>query len=262
MKLSKRNVALIIALCSAFSLAFSLLFTKAIEQSSSVVNIPQLMNYQGRLTDNGNPITGSVIITFSIYDVPTGGSPLWTETQNVTVTNGIFNVLLGSANPLTPSVFSSGETYLGIQIEGNSEVQPRQQFVSAAYAFFANNANTVNGQTPAEILASHTQDVPHMLVFVGSAGWTWEYQQRESTTTAPQQAKMAIINTRFESSNVYYYGQIMLAKEGCTSAGQTWYANMPRTVSAQWNVADNTITINRSQGLVYIGVNATAYFYR
>jgi len=59
---------------------------------------PQFLNYQGKLTNNdGTAAAGSFAMTFSIYSTKSGGTALWTETQNVTVTNGVFNVLLGSA---------------------------------------------------------------------------------------------------------------------------------------------------------------------
>ncbi|RMD85782.1 MAG: hypothetical protein D6813_15790, partial [Calditrichaeota bacterium] len=64
--------------------------------------IPQTMSYQGVLTDaDGNPVAdGSVSLTFKLYDVATGGTALWEETQQVTTANGLFNVILGSTNPL------------------------------------------------------------------------------------------------------------------------------------------------------------------
>lgn len=59
--------------------------------------IPLLMRYQGVLMDaSENPVNGIRSIQFSIYDVFTGGTALWTETQSVTVVNGLFNVVLGS----------------------------------------------------------------------------------------------------------------------------------------------------------------------
>lgn len=55
---------------------------------------PQLINYQGYLTDgDSNPITGSRSIEFSIYDSATGNMLLWNETQSVTVLYGVFSKL-------------------------------------------------------------------------------------------------------------------------------------------------------------------------
>ena len=69
-------------------------------------DIPKLVNYQGRLTDANGPVTDNVSITFSIYDTPTGGSPLWTEIHgNVTVMDGLCNVILGNINQIPDSVF-------------------------------------------------------------------------------------------------------------------------------------------------------------
>jgi len=265
MKLSKRSVALIIALCLTFSLAFSLLFTKAIEQTSSVVNIPQLVNYQGRLTEDGNPITGSVTVTFSIYDVPTGGAPLWTETQNVTVTDGVFNTLLGSTNPLTPPVFSSEETYLGIQIEGDGEIQPRQRLASVAYAFFANDANTLRGMTPDDFVpANHIQDYFHM-VFIGSDGGSAsDDHQAQFTLTAPSEAKMVIINVSSDSHDgLRGAGQVTLTKKGCTETQvvETWF-NSQIIVWASWTGDTVTITGREVEAGDLVRVRATAYFYR
>jgi hypothetical protein len=70
--------------------------------SSVFAAIPHLINYQGMLTDNsGNPLSGSYNLTFKIWTDTTGGSSLWTETQNgVQVTNGLFNVILGKVTTL------------------------------------------------------------------------------------------------------------------------------------------------------------------
>ena len=44
--------------------------------------------------------TGFSRSCFSIYNVPTAGAPLWTETRNVTVTDGLFSEYLGSQTPI------------------------------------------------------------------------------------------------------------------------------------------------------------------
>ena len=109
------------------------------------VSIPHVISYQGYLTDNiGNPVNGTISITFSIYDIPSGGTPTWTETQpSIVVNEGLFNALLGNVNPIDPDNLT-GTSYLGIQVGSDPEMTPRQQIVSVAYALVSNHANTAN----------------------------------------------------------------------------------------------------------------------
>lgn len=103
---------------------------------------PQLINYQGQLKQNDEPASGTFSITFRIYSSATGGTALWTETQTVTVNDGVFNVLLGSVTPFPNNLFAqSGTRYLGVQVAGGSEMTPRFRFTSVAYAL---NAATVD----------------------------------------------------------------------------------------------------------------------
>jgi len=112
--------------------------------SSATGSIPKLMNYQGRLSDSqGELLTGTFSIAFSIYDVDVGGTSLWTETQQVAVENGIFSVILGGQTPL---VSFDGDRWFGIAVNGDSEMEPRKQIVSTAYAFRAGNADDVKGK--------------------------------------------------------------------------------------------------------------------
>jgi hypothetical protein len=70
----------------------------------ALAEIPQVMGYQGRVTDNsGVPVAdGSYTMKFRIYDAATGGSLLWDSgTHSVPVADGIFNVMLGQS-PQTP----------------------------------------------------------------------------------------------------------------------------------------------------------------
>ncbi len=68
---------------------------------------PNLINYQGSLTNGtGTLQNGTFSVSFRIYNVVSGGSPLWTETHSaVTVTSGLFSIVLGSITPFTVNLF-------------------------------------------------------------------------------------------------------------------------------------------------------------
>lgn len=46
--------------------------------------VPGMVKFTGALNDsNGKPLTGTVGVTFLLYNEQSGGTPLWMETQNV-----------------------------------------------------------------------------------------------------------------------------------------------------------------------------------
>jgi hypothetical protein len=66
--------------------------------------VPGILHFQGVLHDDlGDPLDGTYSVTFAIYDVDSGGSPLWTETRDVECQDGLFDVTLGLVNPITLS---------------------------------------------------------------------------------------------------------------------------------------------------------------
>ena len=115
--------------------------------------VPQLINYQGILTDGaGNPVNGTQSIQFSIYEAATEGTVLWTETQNVTVLEGIFSVLLGSVTLLPYDLFNGEERYLALKVESDPEMSPRKRLVSVGYSFRADDADHFSGKEPSEFI--------------------------------------------------------------------------------------------------------------
>ncbi len=100
-------------------------------------DIPQTMSYQGYLTNtSGDTVDdGNYSLTFNLYDVATGGSKVWKEIQSVTVVNGIFNVILGSNKSL--SIAFDKQYWLGIAVEGSSELRPRIQLTASPYSLNA-----------------------------------------------------------------------------------------------------------------------------
>jgi len=111
---------------------------------SALAQVPELLSYQGKLLDNmGAPVAdGNFAMEFRFYDACSGGNLLLTDAQAAVATvDGIYNVLLGSGALIAGvesdlvSVFSNHDLVcVGIQIESDSEMVPRQQIVSSGYA--------------------------------------------------------------------------------------------------------------------------------
>ena len=151
-KVKMRNKALFIGIV-AIVLAVAAIGVNAnnstdVSNNVNVPDVPHKINYQGYITDAaGNPITGDRDMTFSIYDSSTGGTPLWSETQNsVHVENGLFNVILGSVNPIPSDVFPIDESrWLETEIEGLT-LTHRKEIVGEGYTVRAEIADQLIGE--------------------------------------------------------------------------------------------------------------------
>lgn len=99
-------------------------------------DLPRLLNYQGKLADDmGVPLNLETEMTFAIYTAASGGGVIWSETQTVLITDGLFNVLLGTVNPLEPDYFSANPvTYFGVRVSDDPEMAPRQEIAGAVYS--------------------------------------------------------------------------------------------------------------------------------
>ncbi len=95
--------------------------------------VENIIPIQGRLTDaSGNPLDGTYNITFRLYDVSSGGTPLFPYTTDVVVTDGLFTAYMGYC---AVSNIDGRPLYLGIEVEGDGEMMPRQPILPVPYAF-------------------------------------------------------------------------------------------------------------------------------
>ncbi|RKZ33709.1 hypothetical protein DRQ33_03675, partial [bacterium] len=103
--------------------------------------IPQQITYQGKATDlSGVALDGTYNITFRIFDAATGGTELWSEAHpSVLITKGLFDVILGSSNPITMDF--SNQYFLQVEI-GGEVLTPRIPLTAVGYAFRSANADT------------------------------------------------------------------------------------------------------------------------
>jgi hypothetical protein len=116
----------------------------ALLTTSASAQVPQMMNYQGKLTTSaGAPVNDTLQVVFTIYADEAGTTPLWTETQpTVEILKGVFNVLLGSVDSIPYSVFDGSTRYLGVKVGTDPEITPRQPMVSVGDAYKSFEADT------------------------------------------------------------------------------------------------------------------------
>jgi len=114
--------------------------------SADAAGINNQINFQGKLVNsNGTNVTdGNYTIVFSLYNVSSGGTAIWTETDTVTTSSGIFQVALGSNSAFPGSVdFNNSSLYLGIKVGTDTEMTPRIRFSAVPYAFNASALDDV-----------------------------------------------------------------------------------------------------------------------
>ncbi|MCD4813759.1 hypothetical protein K8S19_08725 [bacterium] len=122
----------------------------------SFADIPNTLNYQGRLMDSVQQpvVDGQYSVAFRLYTAESGGTMVWEEAQSVATQNGYFNTVLGNSTALTPSIFNQS-LWIGIQVGTNAEMTPRQKLGTSAYAMtVADGAITTEKIADGEVTSS------------------------------------------------------------------------------------------------------------
>jgi hypothetical protein len=99
------------------------------------------VNYQGRLADgSGTPVSDTVTLVFALYDAVAEGSLIWgpESHDNVPVSDGLFNVQLGSQMPggIPINVLDDGDVWLEVIVEGET-LSPREKLAAVPYAIIS-----------------------------------------------------------------------------------------------------------------------------
>ncbi len=131
---------------------------------AGVSAVPRLIKFSGEINPQIAQITqtkdnesGSnqparlITVTFSLYELQEGGSPLWSESQEAQMDGqGRYTVLLGAtqADGLPLDLFTSGKAlWLGVQPQLPGAVeQPRVLLVAVPYALKASDSDTLGGK--------------------------------------------------------------------------------------------------------------------
>lgn len=111
--------------------------------TSAQAQVPRQMSYQGVLTDASGQLVpdGDRTLSIGLYTQAGGGSAIWTETQTVTVVRGTFNAILGRVTPIPPSLSFDRAYFLGVSVDGGTELSPRAPLTAAPYALRASIAD-------------------------------------------------------------------------------------------------------------------------
>jgi hypothetical protein len=122
---------------------------------AALSGVPEAVHFQGYIEDAaGDPLDGTYSITFGIYDADIAGTALWSESSDVHCDNGFFDVMLGTATPLSLSF--STQYWLGCRIAGDEEMAPRYRLSSVPYAMYSAVADSA--ERSLEAVVAHGMD--------------------------------------------------------------------------------------------------------
>ena len=133
----------------------------------SQASITKEISYQGKLTNTSGVAVadGTYNMKISIYDAVSSGNCLWTARGNcstptaksVTVSNGIFSIMLGESGDNALSLDFNSAYWLGVTVGSDAEMSPRKKIGASAYAFNADLLDGLDSKTSgadAHILAT------------------------------------------------------------------------------------------------------------
>jgi hypothetical protein len=126
-------------------------------QGGALAAVPTVLTQQGRLLDKaGVGVDADINFVFAIYDTPTAGTALWSETQTITIDQGFFSARIGEKTAFPANLFDASKTlYLGVKVGDDAEMAPRQTITSVPFAIRAGEAEraAAGGTLDARLLA-------------------------------------------------------------------------------------------------------------
>ena len=103
--------------------------------------------YQGRLTDAGNPATGSYDFRFTLFDAAVGGAAVGAPVlaNGVAVTQGLFASVLDFGAP----AFAGQARWVQVEVRlagggAYTALAPRQELTPAPYSLFSSRTDPAN----------------------------------------------------------------------------------------------------------------------
>ena len=101
---------------------------------ASQAQVPRLVHYQGTLNNSDDTsFTGTTALKFTVFSSPKSEKPLWAEVhKNVKISDGNYEVFLGSQNPLNLSYY---EYFLEVKAENVNSNNSRTIIVGSGYNF-------------------------------------------------------------------------------------------------------------------------------
>jgi len=113
--------------------------------SLHVYAVPQVINFQGRLTSSdATPIKDPTDVTFRLFPSESGPGQIAEVFKNITPdNNGAFSVLLS----IEASAFNGDDRWLEVEVEGQP-LSPRSRIASVPYAYRAITAESLSGGIP------------------------------------------------------------------------------------------------------------------
>ncbi|OHA58438.1 MAG: hypothetical protein A2571_01510 [Candidatus Vogelbacteria bacterium RIFOXYD1_FULL_44_32] len=151
--ISKKNILGKIRVFGVVVIILANIFTPL--TASAAIN--QQINYQGKLTTTaGAAVTDATRSTvFSLYTASSGGTAIWTETQSVSTTDGLFSVMLGSVTSLATVNFNQ-TLYLGVNVASDGEMSPRKIIGAVPASFYSSDSDKLDGLTASDFLYATT----------------------------------------------------------------------------------------------------------
>ena len=172
-------------------LALPIVFFVLAPRADAATGILKQINFQGKVVNtNGTNVTNaSYNFLFCLYTVASPATPctaganndaVWRESKSLTVTDGVFQTLLGDTTALPGSVdFNTDNIYLGVNFNSDGQMTPLVRFSAVPYAF---NADKIHGLTVTDttgtftLTNSKTLSVSNTLTFAGTDSTTITFQ--------------------------------------------------------------------------------------
>jgi hypothetical protein len=254
----------------------------------AAAGINKQISFQGKVTNpNGtNVANGSYGFVFKLYTGASGGVATWTESDTLTVTDGVFQVNLGAVTTLPGSVdFNSDNIYLGITFNSDpaGEMAPRIQLTASPYAFNADKLDGLDSTGFVQIApaAAQTDASTNSSIFVnktGASGNLMEIQQggndallldfsgRLGIGVSSNTAKLNVVTGGFVTARFNQTGSndILDLQNGgnnvvqFTSTGEQQFSAADHTINvlaAGAGANGNSLTIQAGNGTASAGSN-------